>query len=69
MRFGVVMLGAALTGYFVAEMRLWHRWLLGLASILVVAPGLETGAIGIVLALPIILMQLKEWHRNRSTVV
>ena len=63
---GVVMLGAALTGYFVAEMRSWHRWLLGLASILVVAPGMESGAIGVVLALPVLLLQLTAWQRNRS---
>ena len=63
---GVVMLGAALTGYFVAEMRPWHRWLLGLASILVVAPGMESGAVGMVLALPVLLLQLTAWQRNRS---
>ena len=36
---GIVMLGAALTGYFIADMRPWHRWLVGGAAILVVAPG------------------------------
>ena len=63
---GVVMLGAALTGYFVAEMRPWHRWLLGLASILVVAPGMESGAVGMIIALPVLFLQLTAWQRNRS---
>ena len=64
---GIVMLGAALTGYFVADMRPWHRWMLGIAAILVVAPGLNSGFIGMVLALPILLLQLTAWQRGRQT--
>lgn len=63
---GIVMLGAALTGYFIANMRPWHRWLLGAAAVLVVAPGLESGGIGLALALPVLLLQLTAWRRHRA---
>ena len=63
---GIVMLGAALTGYFVADMRPWHRWLLGGAAILVVAPGLQSGIIGLVMALPVVLLQLTARKRLSS---
>ena len=36
---GVVMIGVALTGYFVAPMSRWQQWLLGIAATLVIAPG------------------------------
>ena len=63
---GIVMLGAALTGYFVADMRPWHRWLLGGAAILVVAPGLQSGIIGLVMALPVVFLQLTARKRLSS---
>jgi TRAP-type uncharacterized transport system fused permease subunit len=63
---GIVMLGAALTGYLVADMRPWHRWLMGGAAILVVAPGLQSGAIGLALALPVVLLQVLAWDRKRG---
>jgi len=62
---GIVMLGAALTGYFIANMQSWHRWVLGVAAILVVAPGLQSGLVGVVLALPILILQIIAWNRER----
>lgn len=62
---GIVMLGAALTGYFIANMRTWHRWLLGFAAILVVAPGLNSGLVGAILAVPVLMFQISAWNRER----
>ncbi len=61
---GIVMLGAALTGYFIADMRPWHRWLTGGAALLVVAPGIHSGLVGFALVLPVILIQVTEWRRR-----
>ena len=61
---GIVMLGAALTGYFIADMRPWHRWLTGGAALLVVAPGIQSGLVGFALVLPVILIQVTEWRRR-----
>jgi len=62
---GIVMLGAALTGYFIADMRPWHRWLVGAAALLVVAPGIDSGAVGLALASPVILIQITDWMKRR----
>ena len=63
---GVVMMGAALTGYFVADMTMWQRLLLGAASILVIAPGVQSGLIGVAMAFPVALLQLTAWRRKRQ---
>lgn len=63
---GVVMMGAALTGYFVANIAQWQRWLLGAAAVLVIAPGIRSGMIGLAMAFPIMLLQYTAWQRERS---
>ena len=62
---GIVMLGAALTGYFVAVMPRWQQWLLGIASIFVIAPGVQSGMIGLAMAFPVMLLQFTAWQRAR----
>lgn len=62
---GIVMMGAALTGYFVAVMSRWQQWLLGIASILVIAPGVQSGMIGLAMAFPIMLLQYTAWQKER----
>lgn len=63
---GVVMMGAALTGYFVANMSKWQQWLLGVAAIFVIAPGIQSGMIGLAMAFPIALLQYTQWSRARA---
>lgn len=63
---GVVMMGAALTGYFVANMTRWQQWMLGVASIFVIAPGVQSGLIGLAMAFPIALLQFTAWRRSRA---
>jgi len=62
---GVVMMGAALTGYFIAIMSMWQRLLLGAAAILVIAPGVQSGMIGAAMAFPVALLQYTAWQRER----
>lgn len=62
---GVVMMGAALTGYFVAPMTRWQQWMLGGAAMLVVAPGVQSGLIGLAIAFPVALLQYSAWQRER----
>jgi TRAP transporter 4TM/12TM fusion protein len=62
---GVVMMGAALTGYFIAIMSMWQRLLLGAAAILVIAPGVQSGLAGAAMAFPIALLQHTAWQRAR----
>jgi len=63
---GIVMLGAALTGYFVAPINRWQRWLLGAAALLVIAPGVQSGLIGAAMAFPVALLQFTEWNKART---
>ncbi len=55
---GIVMLGAALTGYGLAFMPVWARLLLFLASVLVIAPSRTATVTGLLLALPVLAQQL-----------
>ena len=63
---GIVMLAAALTGYGLAPMRRWEQWLLFLGSILVIAPNPTATAIGVALAVPVLLRQLAQARAERS---
>jgi TRAP transporter 4TM/12TM fusion protein len=56
---GIVMLAAALTGYGLATMRGWERILLGIASILVISPSRTATLVGLMLALPILVLQIR----------
>jgi TRAP-type uncharacterized transport system fused permease subunit len=63
---GIVMLAAALTGYGLAAMRGWERAVLGIASILVISPSRTATIAGLLLALPILLLQIRGQRIERS---
>jgi TRAP transporter 4TM/12TM fusion protein len=63
---GIVMLAVALTGYGLARMATWERWVLGLASLLVIVPSRVATLIGLALAVPIGLRQLAAWRREQA---
>lgn len=63
---GIGGLGAAFSGYLLAPMRDWERWAVGLTSLLFIAPGLKTMAIGLLLWLPIFLLQLRKSRLART---
>jgi TRAP transporter 4TM/12TM fusion protein len=56
---GVMCLGVALTGHLSGALRLWERLLTAAAALLLVAPGVKSGAIGILLLAPIAWRQLR----------
>ena len=53
------MLAAALTGYARAPIPQWQRLLLFVASVLVITPNRTLTMIGLALAAPVVLMQLR----------
>jgi TRAP transporter 4TM/12TM fusion protein len=63
---GIMFLSAAFAGYGLTPMRAWERWLIGLASLPIIAPDLETTLIGLGMASPVVVSQL---FRARSTMV
>jgi TRAP transporter 4TM/12TM fusion protein len=56
---GIGSLGVAFSGYFLTHLKMWERWWVALISFLFIAPGLLTMAIGIVLMLPILVIQVQ----------
>ena len=56
---GIASLGVAFSGYFLTHLKMWERWLVALISFLFIAPGLLTMGIGIVLMLPILIVQVQ----------
>ena len=52
---GIVALSAALSRFFLVEMRAWERWLAVFAALLLIAPGLTPTLIGAALTLPIVI--------------
>jgi TRAP-type uncharacterized transport system fused permease subunit len=53
--FGIVALSAALSRFFLVEMRAWERWLATLAAVLLIAPGVRPTLIGTALVLPVVI--------------
>ncbi len=56
---GIGSMGTAFAGYFIAPLTKPERWWIALTSLLFIAPGLATMGVGLVLLLPIILLQIK----------
>lgn len=54
---GIATLGASFAGYFLAPLGGLTRWYIGLVSLLFIAPGLTTMAIGLALLVPVLLVQ------------
>ena len=54
---GLVLLSAALSAYFLTNMKSWERWIFAIAALLFIAPGWESGLAGLVLALPVVITQ------------
>lgn len=60
---GIGSLGVAFSGYLFATLKMWERWWVALVSFLFIAPGLLTMGIGILLMLPILIIQIQ--RRNQ----
>ena len=59
---GIVVLAAALSRYFLVEMKRWEQLLCVAAALLLIAPGLVVSLIGIALAAPVFVRQLTAWR-------
>ena len=57
---GIGTIGAAFSGYLLAPMNMVQRVWLGLVALLFIAPGLGTMGVGLALAAPGILLQLRD---------
>ena len=65
---GIIFLAAALSKYLLVEMRRWEQALCGLGAVLLVAPGLISGLIGIAVTLPSLMRQVAAWRAARGGV-
>jgi TRAP-type uncharacterized transport system fused permease subunit len=63
---GIVLLSAAFSGYALAPMRMWERWLAGLAALPIIAPELISTLIGLALASPVVITQLLRARTART---
>jgi TRAP transporter 4TM/12TM fusion protein len=54
---GITLLAAALSKFLFVEMKRWEQLLCGLGALLMVAPGLVSGLIGLAVAAPVLLRQ------------
>jgi TRAP transporter 4TM/12TM fusion protein len=55
---GISLLAAALSKFLLVELKRWEQALCGLAALLLVAPGLVSGLLGLAVASPVLLRQL-----------
>jgi TRAP transporter 4TM/12TM fusion protein len=61
---GLTLLSAAFSKYMFTDMRSWQRWSCGIASLLFIAPGYESGLIGLLIAAPAVLSQWLGRHQR-----
>ena len=62
---GIILLAAALSKFLLVEMKRWEQALCGLGALLLVAPGLVSGLVGMGVASPVLLRQLARWRALR----
>ena len=59
---GITVLAAALSKFFLVEMKRWEQGLCYAAAILLIAPGLTVTLIGAAMAVPVLLRHLTAWR-------
>lgn len=63
---GIVLIGAALTGYFFSHMSKIERWATFFAALLFVAPGIKSGFVGLILMIPVMITQLARRRTEKN---
>ncbi|MFO1221287.1 MAG: TRAP transporter permease [Burkholderiaceae bacterium] len=66
---GIVFLAAALSKFMFTEMKPWEQLVCGIAALLMVAPGLVSTLVGVVVALPVVLRQVAAWRARQAVAV
>ena len=66
---GITLLAAALSRYLLVEMKRWEQALCGLGAVMLVAPGLVSGLLGLAVATPVLLRQLAAWRLLSASAV
>ena len=62
---GITLLAAALSKFLLVEMRRSEQWVCGIASLLMIAPGLVPTLVGIAIASPVVLRHVVAVRRGR----
>jgi len=57
---GIGLIGVSFAGYWLKTVPLFHRWYLGIISLLFIAPGIQSSIIGFFLTLPILFFQIRK---------
>ncbi|MDP6053979.1 MAG: TRAP transporter permease [Candidatus Latescibacteria bacterium] len=63
---GVAMMATCVSAYFIAHMPTPFRFLIGIAALFMVAPGVTSDMYAFVLALPVLVQQVGAWRRERE---
>lgn len=63
---GIASLGIAFSGYFIAPVAMVQRYWIALVALLFIAPGIVTFAAGVVLLMPIAILQLRARQRLQT---
>ena len=63
---GVAMMATAVSAYFIAPLPRSLRWLMGFAAVFMVAPGLKSDLLALVLGLPVLIQQVAASKRADS---
>ncbi|MDN3987839.1 TRAP transporter permease [Zwartia vadi] len=64
---GLVLLSASFSGYFLTHMKAWERWTFAAAALLFIAPGWQSGMVGLAVALPAALAQFLRRNTPQAT--
>ncbi|MCB9957038.1 MAG: TRAP transporter permease [Rhodospirillaceae bacterium] len=55
---GITLLGGAFSAYLLRPLRIWERWLLAVAALPLISPGLASMAVGAAIAAPVLVLQM-----------
>ena len=64
---GLVLLSASFSGYFLTHMKAWERWTFAAAALLFIAPGWQSGMVGLAVAFPAALAQFLRRNAPQAT--
>ena len=65
---GITVLAAALSRFFLVEMRRWEQLLCVAAALLLIAPGLVVTLVGAAMVIPVLLRQLAGWRQQQAAL-